>query len=281
MALIHVGCKLMRKMSRLAVVLAFLPLLGAGEPVVICSTSSYEPTKEGLSPGCRWEYDYGDAVPRFELLFHESEQKFSDWELVPFCACAWYPHYIPCPSCPSDVDNLTVTDTGSWTITVSQSGTHELGIILRAHIFAAMGYNYQLTQSEQQSLNATHTETTQITRNRTRIMCFDRYLRQTWMKHVQKERLVYDWTYHWREWCGNNFTNQTTTTECTALIADGTVTWNTFPMYQYAPGKPPCGGVPISEPDPWDGVRETPCCPDVCTPPPSPATPCCGCEAAH
>lgn len=261
--------------------MAFVPLLGAGEPVAICSVSAYEPPKGGLGPGCNWQYDNASVEHRYELLSHESEQMFTQWELVPYCACAWYPHYVPCPSCPPDIDTITVTDTGQWSITVGQSGTHEFGLALRAHIFAAIGYNYQLTQSEQQSLSATHTETTQITRNRTRIMCFDRYLRQTWTKHVRKERSLADWTFYWVEWCGNAPTNNTTTTLCTALIADGTLTWNTFPMYQYAPGQPPCGGVPIQNPDPWDSKRETPCCPDVCTPPPAPATPCCGCASAN
>jgi len=172
-----------------------------------------------------------------------------------------------------------VTDTGTWNVTVAKA--KQEGLSLKFNLMADVGYTASLTASEQQSLTGTHTETTTIVLVRQKILCFDRFYRTIWTERFRKKKRYADWTFRWLEWCNNNPATATTETSCSQLLAIGSFKWTTYPQFQWAPQKPPCGGVAISYPDPWDGKRETPCCADVCTPPPSPAHPCCGCEAIH
>lgn len=203
-----------------------------------------------------------------------------DWVDLPFCFCGLYYPTTPCPTCPPVENQVITTDTLQWT--VQSTTTQSSALSLKDDLIGALGYTFTLTTAEQQSLSGTHTETTTFTLRRQAIGCFTRYYRQVWYKRSRTGKQYTDWTYSWiarkasGESCG-----QAAQTYCSELTAYGKVIWNTFPNYEWAPSEPPCGGVPISSPDPWDGKREKPCCEPLCPPPPLPALPCCGCLTNH
>lgn len=226
--------------------------------------------------GCEWVYSTGAYSIRHVLVQSYDKVKSTEWEPLNPCACGWYPATVPCPSCTPDTISKTVTDTGVWAITTGQQQSH--GFTLRSQLFADVGYSYNLTQTEQLSLTASHTESTTITLQRQQLLCFKRYYRMTWMERYRSRKMYADWTYSWRQWCGGFSTPTFATTTCAQLLAQGAFVWSTFPSFEWAPQAPPCGGIPIQNPDPWGGKRETPCCETVCVPPPPPAHPCCGCE---
>lgn len=231
--------------------------------------------------GCKWEYEGSGTfyAERHVLVSSSDIDVFGPWDILTNCACGWYPETVPCPTCPPDPITKSITDTGTWSIT---TGTQQAaGFTLRSQLFADVGFSYTLTVSESQSLSATHTETSTITLNRQKILCFDRFYRERWVKRTRTRKMYFDWTYTWRAWCNEIMTGTTVTTQCSQLVASGTFTWNGYPQFEWAPQKPPCGGVPIQTPDPWGGKREVPCWACVCSPPPPPEHPCCGCEVGQ
>lgn len=243
-----------------------------------CDPVDNQPT---IPPGrsCEWWYEDGNYSVRYVLTASSDVDKSTAWEPLNACACGWYSSTQPCPACPPDTVSSTVTDTGMWSITVGNQVQH--GFALRTQLFGDAGYTCTLTQTEQSSLSATHTESTTITLQRQQLLCFKRYYRKAWTQKIRKEKMYLDWNFWWQSWCDGTSTGSWVMTNCTQLGAIGSFQWNTYPSIEWAPQQPPCGGVPIQAPDPWGGVRESPCCQDVCAPPPSPAHPCCGCEASH
>jgi hypothetical protein len=252
-----------------------LPVVSRSQPLP-CSPDNYEPTQPPF-PGCEWWYFNSSHIEWNAITFRSDERKTSAWEDLPFCGCQWYPHYVPCPSCPPLTTTVTLTDTLTWS--VSSTTTTQDALALKSDLIVDMSYTYQLTEAEQAALTGTHTETTQYQFTRQAILCFTRYYRTVWWERVRKGERKRKWTYYWEEWCGGYSSGQFTHTFCESVVAQGEATWNTYPNYEWAPGEPPCGGVPIGDPDPWDGMREKPCCWPLCEIPRG-MQPCCGCEAA-
>lgn len=242
---------------------------------LICDPDESTPTSSPGPGGCEWWYDTGWCVPRYDLVFDGSEEKVSARETLPPCACGWYPETAPCPTCPPNMLTVTMLDTLTWAMSATSGSQHAL--TLKGHMLVEIGYSYALSQSEMQSLSGTHTVSVAYALPRQPIMCFTRYYRQSWIRRTRTEKLYYDWTFSWRAWCNGVPSGTMTTTSCAQLMASGTMVWNTLPNYEWVPQEPPCGGIPIGSPDPYGGKRETPCCAEVCWPPPSPAHPCCGC----
>jgi len=242
-----------------------------------CDPLDYKP-REDPGAGFRWEYQTGDSIVKFVKLGGADERRKTGWELLPFCGCAWYPHTVPCPTCPPVTTQVTSTDTLTWT--VSTTSTRQEGLALKFTMFAEIGWNGSLTQAEQEQLSGTHTSTVTTTFVRQPVLCFNKWYRQVWQWRMYSGARVVTHRFSWRAVNARGEMGKKAETTCKQETV-GRVEWNTYPNYEWAPGKPPCGGIPIQNPDPWDGKREEPCCPDVCTPPPSPAHPCCGCEFHH
>lgn len=241
-----------------------------------CGPTGNEPTSDP-GPNCTWWYQDAIVFDRQVITSSHDTEQHSAWERLPPCACGFYGPTIPCPSCPDSALVKTLADTLQWTTTSTISDA--VALSLRAKLLLDMGYSYTLTATEQLALSGTHTETTQYTLHRVPILCFTRYYRQIWTHHDRTGVTFRDWTYYWvaRDQGMNECDAGTEKTTCTDVIASGTVTWNTYPNYEWAPQQPPCGGVAVTIQDPWGGTRETPCCSTVCVPPPPGENPCCGC----
>lgn len=245
-----------------------------------CDPGDYEPS---VSPGvgCTWWYITGAFSERIVILSATDTRMTEPWTNLPPCACGWYPYTVPCPRCEANCTTVTLTDTLQWSVSLSTGSTIQSGLSLKNELIGEVGWNGALTASEERSLSGTRTVSVQEEFCRQPIMCFTRYYRQTWWKRSRTGRLNRDWIYFWQANsaggvpCGAN-----AFTECTEIGATGSVKWSTRPNYEWAPQEPPCGGVPVQNPDPWDGKRETPCCSTVCEPPPLGTYPCCGCEFA-
>lgn len=243
-----------------------------------CDPKDYKPASPA-GPGCVWEYDNGWYTTRDELLVSADNSQSTEWERLDACACGWYPSTVPCPSCPPDSISRTLTDTGTWTVSTKRESEHAFEI--KGKLFSDVGYSYQLTRAEETSLSGTHTESGTVILSRQKFLCYKRFYRETWELRLRKRQRTSDWTFRWREFCGGNPGTRVTHTNGSQLLAKGSFVWKTLPQVEWAPQAPPCGGVPVDYPDPWNGKREMPCCADVCMPPAPPAHPCCGCEARH
>ncbi len=243
--------------------------------VLACDPDTNKPT-DNPGTGCTWWYSTGSAELRNEISFQEDVRMKKDWEDLPFCYCNLYQYPVPCPTCPPMTDSVTIADALTWSI--QQTTTQSFAFALKEWLIDCLTYTYTLTVAEQQSLSGTHTETTTITFARQATGCFTRYYRQVWYKKTRTGKQTAVWTYLWvpRKASGDPC-GDAVKTECSEVSASGTVVWNTYPNYEWAPGQPPCGGVAITNPDPWDGKREKPCCEPLCPPPSPPALPCCGC----
>jgi hypothetical protein len=253
--------------------------LSAASAVAQCTPDGHPPPSDP-GTGCEWWYNTASVSSRTLITARIDEPRHSVWEDLPPCACGWYPHTVPCPSCPPSPITKTIKDTLKWS--TSSSVSSELALALKERLLSEIGFIWTLTVTEQSELIGSHTESTSITLNRQPIMCFTRHYRQVWSYHYVAGETYNDWVYFWDaldpdlNLCAAGHT----TTTCTEQVARGSAAWNTFPNYEWAPQQPPCGGVPIQNPDPWDGERETPCCETVCVSPPPGEHPCCGCEAA-
>lgn len=242
-----------------------------------CDPDNHVPD-QNPGPGCEWLYWSAFLTDRDHITESLDELRKGDWEKLPFCACGWYPHTIPCPGCPPIVSTVTHTDTISWSVSSTHGVQHALALKLK--LFAEIGYTGTLTTQQQEALSGSHVRSVSTQFSRQPIMCFDRFYRLVWNHHHRAGERRREWTFVWVKICDESIViDDRAYTYCSEVIASGSVTWDSFPNYQWAPQQPPCGGVPITDPDPWDGQRETPCCPDVCNPPSPPQTPCCGCEA--
>lgn len=249
------------------------PMVSAAPP---CDPGNYCPNTPP-SEGCdEWTYFGTNVSIVTKITVSADTLQNTSWEPLPFCACGWYPVTIPCPACPPITTEVSISDTLQWTVTTSLE--QEYALDLKAELIVEVGFSGTLTLAEQQSLSGTHTEITTTTFSRQPILCFTRHYRQQWTQHVRGGERIRKWTYYWIDFCAKPEPVEVETT-CEEILAQGIVTWNTYPNYQWAPQKPPCGGVAIQTPDPWGGKREEPCCENVCSPPPPPQLPCCGCSS--
>ncbi len=249
-------------------------LVFALSPGLSCDPATNKPTTNA-GAGCTWWYRNGIPSERNVLTSSSDVKMKKGWQQLDFCFCGLYIYPEVCPTCPPLENQVTITDSMTWT--VQNTVTESSAFALKEFLIDALSYTYTLTTAEQQSLSGTHTETTTFTFRRQAVGCFTRYYREVWEKRTRSGKRLKNWVYYWQGFtatgtdCGT--LAQTTCTETTM----GTAVWNTYPNYQWAPSEPPCGGVPIQNPDEWDGKREKPCCTPLCPPPSPPTQSCCGC----
>ncbi len=248
-----------------------------GEPIGPCDPDQNIPTTPP-SAGCEWVYENGFTFDYNVITLRSTEVVNGPWVTLPFCACGWYPATVTCPSCPPTTATATLTDTFTWSISTTMGGVHHDGLLLKWAMIADIGYTGQFTYQEHSSLGGTKTINVSQSISLQQIMCFSRFYRKTGYQHYRMGKRQREWTLLFYEWCNGVRSERSSSTSCIETLAYGFVNWETLPVYEWAPQKPPCGGVPVTNPDPWDGKREMPCCATVCEPPPPPAHPCCGCE---
>lgn len=243
-----------------------------------CHPNDFEPS-DPPSAGCEWWYLTGNLNHWYEVITHIDRPRRGQRDALSPCFCGWYPAHVPCPSnCPDYSTSVSHTDTLQWSVTSTISVQAALSFKWDL-IITQLGYIAQWGAQEEQALSGTKTRQFSVNLPRQTIGCFTRYYRTAWTYHKRAGRYHVQWTYLWQEWCNGYPTeNKTAATMCDYTTATGSAEWDTIPHYEYAPSGPPCGGVPVSVPDPWDGRREEPCCDTVCLPPPPGQNPCCGCE---
>ena len=240
-----------------------------------CYPDNYPPINPA-GQDCEWLYIGGAVVERTIMTAVVDKQKPGVWSSIPPCACGWYPVEVPCPGCPPRT--ITYTKTGTLTWSSSSAYTVQSALALKARFIAEAGSTNTLTIQQQNSLAGTDTDSVADTYQWAPILCFERWFRPVQWHHQRAGYVMHDWTFQWERWC-NGYPSTYDKTHCTEEVARADVSFTSPANYEYAPQKPPCGGVAITIPDPWDRKRETPCCDTVCGPAPvPPAHRCCGCE---
>ncbi len=245
----------------------------APPPVVVCDPIDYPP-QSPPNGGCEWVYGGNGTVVSFrEVIVRDNTRLIkTNWQMIPHCGCGWYPIPQPCPPClPTTITNTSV-ESVSWSVSSSQS--LESGLALKFALFAELGVNMEFTEAQSQSLSGSASVTTTQQLGVQPLLCFNRHYRFVSQRRTITMNRYRDWEYAWVEYCPDP--GRFTTTLCSEVVR-GTATYQSPRFAQYAPQEPPCGGVVVGNPDEYDGRRETPCCPDVCEPPPT-GHPCCGCE---
>lgn len=252
------------------------------EPVGTCDPASFMPT-EPLPPGCEeWQLLQFTWNDRYLLTASSDTPMHDGWETLPFFACGWYgENGEPCPETPPPT---TIThhysDTLGWETKEINTSEHsvDIAIALKKWLIEKIGYTYTLSEEEQKSLTGSHVEGVDIQLVRQPFMCRTRYYRRSWIRRLRRGEFHRDHNYAWAPFCGGDRDlTHIRYTVCDELMSRGTVIWDTYPNYEWAPAQPPCGGVPIQNPDPWEGKREKPCCDNLCQDPPAEPHPCCGC----
>lgn len=242
----------------------------------MCDPYDYKPTQENTT-GCTWEYMGFKASEYTEITFSKESLKYGGWIGLPPCACGWYPSTVACPSCPPSTVPVQAVESLNWQITWINDPSH--GKDLKAKLIQDIGFTGEVPEnlSGSKVFNAT------INLAKEPVMCYERFYRTQWTEKVRHGRKVFHVDFDWGQWCDPGVTPSpaATKTVCKETLATGKATWNTLPAFQWAPQYPPCGGVAVTNPDPWDGKCEKPCCEGLCPPPAAPAHPCCGCEVVQ
>lgn len=253
-------------------------LLSSAPAFAQCDPDDYIPLESPGGAGCDWWYMNSAVAEQTVIVVVEDEPRYGVWETLPFCFCGWYPVTVPCPGCQPTEITLTKVETLGWS--VQSTISDQIAFTLKERLLSEIGWTGTLTQEEQEALSGSVTRESTITSGVIPKACFTSYYRKAWHYYELSGATYYDWTYAWQVWCDEYPTQTTAMTHCSEMVASGTAHLHTPPNHQWAPMQPPCGGVPIQNPDPWDGKREEPCCPDVCLPPSFPEHPCCGCAVA-
>lgn len=240
-----------------------------------CDPQEYAPQVPAGS-GCDWVYETGWWSARNNIV-PQLVPRASEFTRIPPCACGWYTRFMPCPPCPGSQQTIEVTSTLMWSVTSSTQEQISLG--LKSELIDGLTLGFQITETEARQLTGSKVVRVSRMDIYQPILCFNRFSRWTWVETRRTGTAIQEWNFRFRKRCGNVFIpDAEVTTVCNQVVARGTATHNSPRLQELAPTQPPCGGVSVTADDPWAGYRETPCCPDVCTPPPSPGHPCCGCE---
>lgn len=242
------------------------------------SVDDHEP-EDAPTGGCVWQYA-DSFVDRSQTIHTTFEERKSMWERIPPCYCAYCRFYETPPVCNADLVTLANTDTLTWSASSSQSSSHALELKAQA-VYAELKYGYTLTQQQQSAIFGTNTITSTPTLNRTPVPCYARFVRRIWFDSSTTitDKSVTQYTWIATQPGDGDFCGPTTSTFCTFVHGTATASWRTFFAHEYAPGRGGnCGGVAITSPDPWGGVREAHCCNPNCDPPTPGVNPCCGRE---